>query len=81
LFDVETRTTARLPFETAHFTARHVRQGSVGFIAFVEQVPALMAWGATREEAESNLKKRFAAWVALERSHGNLLDEFTLFWV
>lgn len=70
-----------LPIATPHFTARHVRQGEVGFIAFIEQVPALMAWGATRENAEANLKKRFAAWVALERSHGDLLDEFTVLWV
>ena len=63
------------------FTAKMVRQGEVGFIAFIEQVPALMAWGSSRSEAESNLKKRFAAWVALERRHGNLRGELAVLWV
>ena len=57
------------------FTQRTVRQGVVGYIAFIEEVPALMAWGSSEREAEWNLKKRFAAFVARERSEGNLNGE------
>jgi hypothetical protein len=57
------------------FTQQTVRQGNVGYIAFIEEVPALMAWGSSRQEAEWHLKKRFAAFVARERSTGNLEGE------
>jgi hypothetical protein len=63
------------------FTARAVRQGDVGFITFIEEVPALMAWGASREEAECNLKRRFAAFVAEQRNLGNLRKELTVIWM
>lgn len=67
------------PLQT-EFTARAVRQGATGYIAFIEEVPALMAWGSTREEAEWNLKKRFAAFVARERNQGNLQSELVVRW-
>lgn len=63
------------------FTARAVRQGDVGFITFIEEVPALMAWGSSREEAECNLKKRFAVFVAEQRSLGNLQGELEVLWL
>jgi predicted RNase H-like HicB family nuclease len=63
------------------FTAQAVRQGNVGFIAFIEEVPALMAWGSSRQEAEWNLKRRFAAYVALERKVGNLRGELAVVWL
>jgi predicted RNase H-like HicB family nuclease len=62
------------------FSARAVRQGAVGYIAFIEEIPALMAWGSSREEAECNMKKRFAAFVARERSQGNLQSELVVRW-
>lgn len=62
------------------FHAQAVRQGRVGYIAFIEEVPALMAWGSTCEEAEWNLKKRFAAFVARERNAGNLVSELIVAW-
>jgi len=63
------------------FTARAVRQGDVGFITFIEEVPALMAWGSSLGEAECNLKRRFAAFVAEQRNLGNLRKELTVIWM
>lgn len=63
------------------FTARILPQGMVGFIAFIEEIPALMAWGVTRSDAERSLKKRFSARVAYERSHGNLPGEIMVIWL
>ena len=63
------------------FTAWAVRQGEVGFITFIEEVPALMAWGSSRGEAECNLKRRFAAFVAEQRSHGNLRKALAVVWL
>jgi hypothetical protein len=56
-------------------------QGSVGYITFIEEIPALMVWGFSREEAEWNLKKRFAAWIARERNTGNLKAELEVTWL
>jgi predicted RNase H-like HicB family nuclease len=63
------------------FTARAVRQGEVGYITFIEEVPALLAWGSSREEAECNLKKRFATFVAEQRSLGNLRKALAVVWL
>jgi hypothetical protein len=63
------------------FTARAVRQGDVGFITFIEEVPALMAWGSSLGEAECKLKRRFAAFVAEQRSLGNLRKELKVVWL
>ncbi|MEA2416440.1 MAG: hypothetical protein QOI58_3097 [Thermoanaerobaculia bacterium] len=63
------------------FTARAVRQGEVGYITFKEEVPALMAWGCSREEAECNLKKRFAAFVTEQRNIGKLREELAVVWL
>lgn len=53
---------------TTAFTGRVMRGAMGGFVAFLEEVPSVMAHGTTPDEAEWNLRLPFAKYVAKERS-------------
>ncbi|HSY51471.1 MAG TPA: type II toxin-antitoxin system HicB family antitoxin [Thermoanaerobaculia bacterium] len=56
---------------------RHVKGG---FVAFVDEVPGVSAWGWTPEETEWNLRRPFAEYVAKERSEGRQGGEIRVLW-
>jgi predicted RNase H-like HicB family nuclease len=66
---------------TTAFTGRVMRHATGGFVAFLEEVPTLLAYGATPDEAEWNLRPPFAEYVAKERSEGRLCGEIRVLWM
>ena len=66
---------------TTAFTGRVMRHARGGFVAFLEEVPTLLAYGATPDEAEWNLRSPFGEYVAKERSEGRLCGEIRVLWM
>jgi len=66
---------------TVAFTGRVMRHAQGGFVAFLEEVPEVMARGSTPDEAEWNLRLPFAEYVAAERSEGRLCGEIRVLWM
>lgn len=58
-----------------------MRNARGGFVAFLEEVPTLVAYGTTPDEAEWNLRLPFAEYVAKERSEGRLCGEIRVLWM
>jgi len=66
---------------TTVFTGRVMRHAKGGFIAFIDEVPGLDAHGATPDEAEWNLRRPFAEYVAKERSESRLCGKIRVLWM
>jgi predicted RNase H-like HicB family nuclease len=58
-----------------------MRHAEGGFVAFIDEVPSLSAGGSTPDEAEWNLRRPFAEYVAKERSEGRLCEEIRVLWM
>jgi len=68
-------------WRTTGFTGRVMRHARGGFVAFLEEVPDVMAHGSTPDEAEWNLRVPFAEYVARARREGNLCGEIRVLWM
>jgi len=58
-----------------------MRHAKGGFVAFLEEVPSVMARGTTPDDAEWNLRVPFGEYVAKERSEGRLCGEIRVLWM
>jgi predicted RNase H-like HicB family nuclease len=58
-----------------------MRHAKGGFVAFLEEVPGVMAHGTTPDDAERNLRVPFAKYVTKERSEGRLCGAIRVLWM
>lgn len=66
---------------TTAYTGRVMRHAGGGYVAFIEEVPGVGVRGPTPDEAEWNLRRPFAEYVATERSEGRLCGEIRVLWM